>query len=77
MDAAHARITGNKSAKGEMSAAEKIKTIDADGDGALASEEHRAGSKMMFEQMDTNKDGLVSKDELAAGHARKMRKVPQ
>jgi Ca2+-binding EF-hand superfamily protein len=77
MDAAHERITGNKAAKGEMSAAEKIKTIDTDGDGALAAEEHRAGSKMMFEQMDANKDGLVSKEELAAGHAKKMRKAPQ
>jgi Ca2+-binding EF-hand superfamily protein len=40
-------------AKG-MSAAEKIKVVDTNGDGVLTAEEHVAGSKMMFEKMDTD-----------------------
>jgi Ca2+-binding EF-hand superfamily protein len=60
-----------------MSAADKIKVVDADGDGVLTAEEHRAGSRKMFEQMDTDKDGFVSRAELAAGHARAMPKTPR
>ena len=77
MDAAHAGITGGKPMKGEMSAADKIKTIDTDGDGALSAAEHSAGARKMFEAQDTNKDGFLGKDELAAGQAMKMRKGPQ
>ncbi len=54
--------------KMEMSAAEKIKTIDTNNDGILTAAEHAAGSKTMFEKMDTNKDGFVTKDEMRAGH---------
>jgi Ca2+-binding EF-hand superfamily protein len=75
MDAAHELVTGKKAAKGEMTAAAKIKTIDTDGDGILTAEEHSAGSKAMFEKMDTDKDGLISKEELAAGHAKLMPKA--
>ena len=77
MDAAHAGITGGKPMKGEMSAADKIKTIDTDGDGALSAAEHSAGARKMFEAQDTNKDGFLGKDELAAGQAMKTRKGPQ
>jgi Ca2+-binding EF-hand superfamily protein len=70
MDAAHERVTGQKAMKGEMTAADKIKVVDADGDGILTAAEHAAGSRKMFEAMDTNKDGFVGKEELAAGHAR-------
>jgi hypothetical protein len=74
MTSAHDRVTGKKPAKGEMSAAEKIKTIDRDGDGVLTAEEHREGARAMFEQMDADKDGVLTSQELAAGHAKKMRK---
>ena len=74
MDAAHQRVTGKKSKKTDMSAVEKIKVIDTDGDGILTAEEHAAGSRAMFEKMDTNKDGFLTKDELAAGHAQMMKK---
>jgi Ca2+-binding EF-hand superfamily protein len=74
MDAAYQRITGRKATKSDMSAADKIKIVDTNGDGILTAEEHAAGSRAMFEKMDTNKDGFLTKDELAAGHARMLKK---
>ncbi len=73
MDAAHEKVVGRKAGKADMSSAEKIKDIDTSGDGTLTAEEHAAGSKMMFDKMDTNHDGLVSKGELATGHAKMMK----
>jgi Ca2+-binding EF-hand superfamily protein len=77
MGAAHERVTGHKPAKGEMGAAEKIKVIDTDGDGALTAEEHRAGSKKMFDLMDANKDGALTREEMSAGQAMKMQRAPR
>ena len=75
MEASHQKITGRKPAKGEMSAAEKIKAVDTNGDGILTAEEHAAGSRMMFGRMDTSRDGFLSKAEMEAGHARLMAKT--
>jgi len=77
MDAAHERVTGQKAKPGDMPAAEKIKTIDTDGDGVLTAAEHAAGSRAMFDAMDTGKDGSLSEAELAAGHAKMMKKAPK
>ena len=74
MAAAHQRVTGKKAKKSDMSAAEKIKVIDTDGDRTLTAEEHAAGSRAMFEKMDTDKDGFLTKAELAAGHAQMLKK---
>lgn len=74
MDAAHEKVTGKKTTKADMSSAEKIKTVDTNGDGKLTAEEHAVGSKMMFDKMDANKDGFVGKAELDAGHAKMMKK---
>ena len=74
MDAAHEKVTGHKASKGEMSAADKIKTIDTDHDGVLTAEEHEAGADRMFDMMDTNKDGYLSKAEFETGHAKMMAK---
>ena len=74
MTAAHQRITGKKAKKWDISAADKIKVIDTDGDGILTAEEHAAGSRSMFEKMDTDKDGFLTKAEIAVGHA--MMKKP-
>ena len=57
-----------------MSSAEKIKVVDTNGDGMLTADEHAVGSKRMFDKMDTDKDGFVSKAELEAGHAKMMKK---
>ena len=77
MDAAHEHMMGKKGKhhpKGQMSSADKIKAVDTDGNGTLTAAEHEAGAKKMFEMMDTDKDGFLSKSELAAGHARLMKK---
>ena len=74
MSAAHERVTGQKTAAGSLSSAEKIKVIDGDGDGALTAAEHAAGSRTMFERMDVDRDGFVTASELATGHAQMLRK---
>jgi Ca2+-binding EF-hand superfamily protein len=64
-----------KASKGtEMSSADKIKKVDANGDGVLTAEENTAGAKTKFEEMDTSKDGSLSKTELDTGYA-KLRKA--
>jgi Ca2+-binding EF-hand superfamily protein len=73
MTAAHAKVTGKKAKAGEMSAADKIKRVDQDGDGVLTAEEHAAAAKKMFTMIDADKDGFVSRGELEAGHARMMK----
>jgi Ca2+-binding EF-hand superfamily protein len=70
MDAAHEKISGNKPKPGDMTSAEKIKVVDTNGDGVLTAEEHAAGSKSMFDKMDADKDGFLSRQELEAGHAK-------
>ena len=74
MTAAHQRVTGKKAKKSDMSAADKIKIIDTNADGILTAEEHAAGSRAMFGNMDADKDGFLGKDEIAAGHAQMMKK---
>lgn len=74
MTAAYDKMPGKKGKAGGMSAADKIKTIDKDGDGVLTAEEHAAGAKSMFGMMDGDKDGFVTKAELAAGHHKMMMK---
>lgn len=74
MTAAHKAVTGRAATKSDMSAADKIKAVDANGDGILTAEEHAAASAAMFAKMDTDKDGFLSKSEMAAGHASMMKK---
>ncbi len=74
MRAAHASLTGKKPDAGEMSAEEKIKVIDADGDGQLTAAEHAAGSESMFAKMDTDANGVLTATEIEEGHARMMRR---
>jgi Ca2+-binding EF-hand superfamily protein len=57
-----------------MSAADKIKVVDTDGDGVLSAQEHEAGARSMFEKMDTDKDGNLTKNEMTAGHNKMMTK---
>lgn len=51
------------------SSAEKIATMDSNGDGMLSAAEHDAGARTMFADMDSDKNGSLSRQELAAGHA--------
>jgi Ca2+-binding EF-hand superfamily protein len=77
MTAAHERIAGKPADAKGMSAAEKIKVIDTNGDGILSTEEHAAGAKVMFEKMDSDNDGFLTKAEFTAGHAKLMHKSAQ
>src|SRR4030095_11580227 len=61
MTAAHERVTGNKAKRTDMTAADKIKKGDTDGDGILSPDEHTAGARSMFDKMDTDKDGFLTK----------------
>jgi hypothetical protein len=69
MDAAHNKVAGKPASADELSAAEKIKVVDADGDGMLTGEEHRQASRSMFRKMDTDRSGSLSQAEFDAGHA--------
>jgi Ca2+-binding EF-hand superfamily protein len=51
----------------KMTSAEKIKMVDADGDGNLTAAEHAAGARNMFAKMDADKDGALTLAELDAG----------
>ena len=77
MSAAHQKMTGKKMEKGEMTAAEKIKMLDTNGDGVLTADEHATGAKAMFDKMDTDHDGYLSKAEVKAGHEKFMHKAQQ
>jgi Ca2+-binding EF-hand superfamily protein len=74
MTARHKAVTGHTAKKSDMSAAEKIKMVDSDGDGVLTADEHAKASESMFAKMDTDKDGFLSKQEVNAGHAAMMKK---
>jgi hypothetical protein len=67
-------ITGNAAQKSDMSSADKIKAIDTNADGMLSADEHATGSKAMFEKMDADKDGTLTKAEFDAGHAAMLKK---
>jgi Ca2+-binding EF-hand superfamily protein len=72
MTAAQPKVTGRKAGAGDMDSADKIKAIDADGDGVLTAKEHAGGSRAMFEKMDRNHDGKLTRGEFNAGHAKLM-----
>ena len=75
MDAAQKKISGKRRhGDKQMSAREKIKVVDTDHDGTLTAAEHEAGSKTMFAKMDGDRDGFLTKEELAAGHARLLKR---
>ena len=46
----HKAVTGHAATKSDMSAADKIKAVDSDGDGILTAEEHVTGSMLMFQK---------------------------
>ena len=73
MAVAHQKMTGKKPEKGEVTAVEKIKMMDTNGDNVLTVEEYAAGSHYIFEAMDSDHDGYVTKAELKAGHQRFLR----
>jgi hypothetical protein len=68
MDAAQRTTTRTgQSPPEKMTSAEKIKMVDADGDGNLTAAEHAAGARNMFAKMDADRDGALTLAELDAG----------
>jgi Ca2+-binding EF-hand superfamily protein len=67
MQAAQPKVTATKASKQDLSAEEKIKLVDGNGDGTLT--EHAVASETMFRRMDTDRDGSLSRAEFDAGHA--------
>lgn len=74
MDNAQEKITGKKGGTSDLSSAEKIKMVDANGDGTLTAIEHAEGAKQMFALMDLDTDGYLTKDELFLGHQEMLQK---
>jgi hypothetical protein len=71
MDAAYTTTKPGVGAAKVPSSAEKIKTLDTDGDGSLSAVEHEAGSRTMFDKLDADKDGSVTEAEIKAAHEAK------
>jgi Ca2+-binding EF-hand superfamily protein len=69
------KMGGKKAEKGEMTAAEKVKKFDTNGDGVLTADEHDAAAHSLFQQMDTDHDGYLTRAELKAGHEKMVRKA--
>jgi Ca2+-binding EF-hand superfamily protein len=78
MDAGQKAIKGERHGEHQdahaMSSADKIRVVDASGDGILSAQEHAAGAREMFQKMDTDRDGALTDAELRAGHERMMKK---
>jgi hypothetical protein len=71
MDAAYTTTKPGVGAAKVPSSAEKIKTLDTDGDGSLSAVEHEASSRTMFDSLDADKDGSLTAAEIKAGHEAK------
>lgn len=48
--------------------ADRIKMMDGDGDGKLSAAEYAAATKKMFDNADTDKNGMISRAEMEASH---------
>jgi len=66
VDAARKKVRGEMGKRG----AEAWKAADKDGDGAISRSEAEAGMPMLFrrfDQLDANKDGKITRDEMPQG----------
>ena len=51
------------------SAADRMKAVDANGDGVLTAQEHAAATQAAYTRLDANADGRLTLDEVRAGAA--------
>ena len=77
MDASHKRMSGGTTGATSMSSADKIKTMDTNGDGMITADEHSSGASSKFSTMDTDGNGSLSSAELQAGHDKMMEQKPR
>jgi Ca2+-binding EF-hand superfamily protein len=75
MRGAYKAITGRTPDKDAMSAEDKIRMVDTDGDGVLTASEHAAGAASMFLMMDADRDGAVTEAEMQKAHAAMLKKT--
>ena len=79
MEAAEAHMKGRRPSRSmkalKMTAADRIKLSDRDGDGVLTADEQVAAAMVAFDKMDSDKNGLLSSVELATGHSKVLRKA--
>lgn len=73
MDASHRMKAGDKAMGGvdqgtgqAKSTSDKIGKLDSNGDGMISAAEHEAGSSTRFSELDTDKSGSLSQQELQA-----------
>jgi Ca2+-binding EF-hand superfamily protein len=78
IDAAYRQVKGRRPSRSmkarNLKGADRIKLLDRDGDGAISVEEHTVDALVAFDKMDQDKNGLVTKVELAANHSKVLRK---
>jgi hypothetical protein len=63
----HVFTTGNILGPADLSTAEKIQRLDANGDGVISQTEHAIGAAAKFMKMDINNNGELSPEEFDAG----------
>lgn len=63
----HVFTTGNILGPAELSTAEKIQRLDANGDGVVSQTEHANAAAAKFIKLDLNNNGEVSPEEFDAG----------
>ena len=68
-----AEIEAHHEAKRAERRAKHFERMDADGDGAISEAEFAAIPTPMFDKLDANEDGVLTKDEAKAAHKKKWR----
>lgn len=71
MEVAHKKITGHAYGEdpGGMTAAARIGYFDINADGVLSASEYATGADHVFQDMDLDHDGALTRQEYDAGHA--------
>ncbi|HEY0712436.1 MAG TPA: hypothetical protein VGF45_07170 [Polyangia bacterium] len=78
VDNAYRRMKGRRPSRSmkarNLNGADRVKLMDRDRDGAISVEEYTVDALVAFDKMDHDKDGVVTKAELAANHGKVLRK---
>ena len=77
MDAMHERRVERREGKPDqprLTGEQRIRIVDANGDGVVSAEEHSQVARTMFERIDGDKDGYVTEEERKAAHGKMMQR---